>query len=663
MRKITVSLLLILSFCINAQDKKYSDKEIGFDRDKITKKLLNRDFSKDEIDLILQQERAIMISLSEAESTRRKSVENNSKIQQGKSACTVPSTERQALIDFYNSTNGSGWTDNTNWNTSAPVCDWYGVNVSNGHVNKIQLSNNNLSGTIPSSIEDLTQLDELFLFLNNITGAIPTEIGNLSNLVELNLTSNDLSGPIPSTIGNLNNLEFLNLGSNDLIGNIPSSFSNLSSIKVLSLNSNDLSGTIPSFIWSLTTLEVIQLGVNNFSGTISTSVSNLTNLQTFSITANNFSGTIPTVFGSIGGLLYLYLGSNEFEGTVPASIGNLISLIGLSFNNNNLEGTIPPSFQNLVNLEFFNFNWNAFFGDIPSLTTNDFTSFNFNYNRFIFSDFEDEFPSYNSSGIAFFAYAPQAKVDQVETITVYVGQQMSLTTILSSPNNTYQWYKDGVPLSPIVGVNEYTVPNVTFSDAGVYYFTATNSIINGLTLERYPITVIVEDTPPPTDCEDCYSFKPIPKEKYILSAWTKERVGEQVISYLSPSIEINYLDNSDTEIGEDNFFPNGRIIEEWQRIFDEFTIPEGTASIEIVLKNKGGNEVFFDDIRIHPFNGSMKSFVYDPVTQRLMAELDENNYSTFYEYDLEGGLIRVKKETEKGVYTIQETRSKTSIGN
>jgi hypothetical protein len=40
-----------------------------------------------------------------------------------------------------------------------------------------------------------------------------------------------------------------------------------------------------------------------------------------------------------------------------------------------------------------------------------------------------------------------------------------------------------------------------------------------------------------------------------------------------------------------------------------------------------------------------------------MAELDENNYATFYEYDLEGGLVRVKKETEKGVYTIQETRS------
>jgi len=72
---------------------------------------------------------------------------------------------------------------------------------------------------------------------------------------------------------------------------------------------------------------------------------------------------------------------------------------------------------------------------------------------------------------------------------------------------------------------------------------------------------------------------------------------------------------------------------------------------------------YFDDIRIHPFNGNMKSFVYDPITQRLMAELDENNYATFYEYDKEGGLVRVKKETEKGVYTIQETRSKSSTAD
>ena len=48
-----------------------------------------------------------------------------------------------------------------------------------------------------------------------------------------------------------------------------------------------------------------------------------------------------------------------------------------------------------------------------------------------------------------------------------------------------------------------------------------------------------------------------------------------------------------------------------------------------------------DDIRVHPFNSNMKSFVYNPVNIRLMAELDENNHATFYEYDEEGKLIRI----------------------
>ncbi|MBI3883691.1 MAG: hypothetical protein HY305_05640, partial [Sphingobacteriales bacterium] len=39
------------------------------------------------------------------------------------------------------------------------------------------------------------------------------------------------------------------------------------------------------------------------------------------------------------------------------------------------------------------------------------------------------------------------------------------------------------------------------------------------------------------------------------------------------------------------------------------------------------------------------------------SELDENNYASFYEYDDDGTLVRVKKETARGVMTIQETRS------
>lgn len=65
---------------------------------------------------------------------------------------------------------------------------------------------------------------------------------------------------------------------------------------------------------------------------------------------------------------------------------------------------------------------------------------------------------------------------------------------------------------------------------------------------------------------------------------------------------------------------------------------------------------FYDDIRILPMDAHMKSYVYDPITFKLIAELDENNFATFYEYDQEGLLIRVKKETEKGIMTISEHR-------
>jgi YD repeat-containing protein len=53
----------------------------------------------------------------------------------------------------------------------------------------------------------------------------------------------------------------------------------------------------------------------------------------------------------------------------------------------------------------------------------------------------------------------------------------------------------------------------------------------------------------------------------------------------------------------------------------------------------------------------MQTMVYDPVTLRLMAEHDDRNFSTIYEYDDEGTLVRTHKETEKGIYTIRETRS------
>lgn len=157
------------------------------------------------------------------------------------------------------------------------------------------------------------------------------------------------------------------------------------------------------------------------------------------------------------------------------------------------------------------------------------------------------------------------------------------------------------------------------------------------------------------------SFIPNTNKDYVISAWVKESqsAGAQPLNF-SSSIDVSFEGATETY----SFTPTGAIIEGWQRIEGVFSIPEGSTDINLALNNAVlPATAYFDDIRIHNADGNMKSFVYDPVTQRLMAELDENNYATIYEYDKEGGLVRVKKETERGIYTIQETRSGNFINN
>jgi hypothetical protein len=101
------------------------------------------------------------------------------------------------------------------------------------------------------------------------------------------------------------------------------------------------------------------------------------------------------------------------------------------------------------------------------------------------------------------------------------------------------------------------------------------------------------------------------------------------------------------------------IVDDWQLVTLEFTTPVDIDYVDVALSSDDGSTVYFDDIRFFPFDGSMKTYVYDPVNLRFVAELDERHFATFYEYDEEGKLMRVKKETERGVMTIQETHNST----
>ena len=137
-------------------------------------------------------------------------------------------SDRAVLVAFYSATGGgSDWTG-TNWGSDEPIDDWQGVTTNDdGRVTRLVLSSRGLSGTIPSSLGNLSKLEELVLAYTDLSGTIPSSLGNLTNLEELGLQSNShLSGTIPSSLGSLSKLEELDLGFNDLSGSIPSSLGN-----------------------------------------------------------------------------------------------------------------------------------------------------------------------------------------------------------------------------------------------------------------------------------------------------------------------------------------------------------------------------------------------------------------------------------------------------
>jgi hypothetical protein len=152
-------------------------------------------------------------------------------------------------------------------------------------------------------------------------------------------------------------------------------------------------------------------------------------------------------------------------------------------------------------------------------------------------------------------------------------------------------------------------------------------------------------------------FKLHSKTRMFFSAWVKESCGSSsvpctLLTYTNIEVTLDF--GAGTSV---SLIPVGPIIEGWQKIEGSFDVPEGISSAKVNFINTSEQPVYFDDIRIHPFNANMKTYVYDPINLRLLAEADANNYSSFYEYDDEGTLIRTKAETKEGIKTITETRS------
>ena len=201
-------------------------------------------------------------------------------------------TEKEVLHHVYGNLNGDNW--DKSWDIdSSDICSstsYPGVTCNaEDHVTEIDLSDNNLAGSISPYVYTLPYLkkldmsknritnagwDRINVVLNNDTEKLITNIevidvtNNLINTVEgvtklsdtlvgLHMTYNNLKGSMPSELFNLKNLEILAISENELTGEIPSDVGKLTNLLEFYSYGNKLSGYVPSEIGLLTKMQIL----------------------------------------------------------------------------------------------------------------------------------------------------------------------------------------------------------------------------------------------------------------------------------------------------------------------------------------------------------------------------------------------------------------------
>ncbi|MBL4657683.1 MAG: hypothetical protein JKX73_06760, partial [Flavobacteriales bacterium] len=156
---------------------------------------------------------------------------------------------------------------------------------------------------------------------------------------------------------------------------------------------------------------------------------------------------------------------------------------------------------------------------------------------------------------------------------------------------------------------------------------------------RFPVAL-------PDSCVEHFTL--YPEKLYFLSLWVKyPDYDPTVINYdLVVSIELGGYTVSAKQVG--------KIIEGWAKFETEFRVPSNITKVEMGFNSQVTDSIFIDDLRIHPFNSTVITTVYHPSTLLRMAQLDEGNNATFYEYDQEHQLARINIETQLGILTKQE---------
>lgn len=145
---------------------------------------------------------------------------------------------------------------------------------------RLNISNNQIIGEIPSEITGTTTLQEFIASNNQLRGSLPSALGALVNLRVLDVANNALTGQIPTSVRDLRLAERFAVSRNALSGTIPLEIGQMVNLRVLALDSNNFSGAAPEALTALARLQILRVQSNQL-----TTIPNLSGIQPLTILA------------------------------------------------------------------------------------------------------------------------------------------------------------------------------------------------------------------------------------------------------------------------------------------------------------------------------------------------------------------------------------------
>ncbi|KAJ1275440.1 hypothetical protein BS78_05G135600 [Paspalum vaginatum] len=239
-----------------------------------------------------------------------------------------------------------------------------------GRVTGINLANKQLSGTLPSSISNLTALQSLQLQGNALKGDVPS-LAQMASLDTLALDGNAFTTLPPDFLEGLPLLRKLSMADLPLKPwSIPDAIAGCAALQDFSAFNASISGHLPAVLANLTSLQMLRLSYNYLTGGLPMELEGLAELQTLELNNQKsdakMSGPIDVV-AKLQSLQTLWLQSNSFTGPIP-EFGSNSQLVDFNVRDNQLTGVVPASLIGITSLQDVKLSNNYFQGPKPSFT-------------------------------------------------------------------------------------------------------------------------------------------------------------------------------------------------------------------------------------------------------------------------------------------------------